>query len=69
MSASRAGRRREQRGASAVEYGLLIAGIAALLVVILFAFGDSIRDVLFEDTCEVMKTHSAIPDSDCTDTN
>lgn len=52
-----------------MEYGLLIAGIAALLVVILFAFGDSIRDVLFEDTCEVMKTHSAIPDSDCTDTN
>jgi pilus assembly protein Flp/PilA len=43
---------RSDRGASAVEYGLLIAGIAALIVVIVFAFGDSIGDVLFEDTCQ-----------------
>ena len=28
-----------ERGASAVEYGLLIAGIAALIVVVVFAFG------------------------------
>ncbi|MBJ7359847.1 MAG: Flp family type IVb pilin [Nocardioides sp.] len=44
--------RRTERGASAVEYGLLIAGIAALIAVIVFAFGDSIGDVLFEDTCQ-----------------
>lgn len=43
---------RTERGASAVEYGLLIAGIAALIAVIVFAFGDSIGDVLFEDTCQ-----------------
>jgi pilus assembly protein Flp/PilA len=43
---------RGERGASAVEYGLLIAGIAALIAVIVFAFGDSIGDVLFEDTCQ-----------------
>jgi pilus assembly protein Flp/PilA len=43
---------RPDRGASAVEYGLLIAGIAALIVVIVFAFGDNIGDVLFEDTCQ-----------------
>ena len=41
----------DERGASAVEYGLLIAGIAALVVVIVFAFGDNIRDI-FEDTCK-----------------
>jgi pilus assembly protein Flp/PilA len=41
-----------ERGASAVEYGLLIAGIAALIAVIVFAFGDNIGDVLFEDTCQ-----------------
>ena len=29
----------EERGASAVEYGLLIAGIAALIVVAVFALG------------------------------
>lgn len=42
---------RDERGASAVEYGLLIAGIAALIVVIVLAFGDNIRDV-FSGTCD-----------------
>ncbi|MGZ4445853.1 MAG: Flp family type IVb pilin, partial [Nocardioides sp.] len=32
----------DERGASAVEYGLLIAGIAALIVVVVFAFGGKI---------------------------
>jgi pilus assembly protein Flp/PilA len=40
----------EERGASAVEYGLLIAGIAALIVVVVFAFGDSLKGI-FTDTC------------------
>jgi len=39
-----------ERGASAVEYGLLIAGIAALIVVVVFAFGGSLTSI-FEDTC------------------
>ena len=39
----------DERGASAVEYGLLIAGIAALIVVVVFAFGDTIKGV-FENT-------------------
>ena len=41
---------RDERGASAVEYGLLIAGIAALIVVIVFAFGGVISDI-FSETC------------------
>ena len=41
----------EERGASAVEYGLLIAGIAALIVVAVFALGPLIRDA-FESTCD-----------------
>ena len=52
----------DERGASAVEYGLLIAGIAALIVVIVFAFGDNIRDVLFEDTCQTMVDEGGIGD-------
>ena len=40
----------EDRGASAVEYGLLIAGIAALIVVVVFAFGGVIKNV-FSNTC------------------
>lgn len=40
----------EERGASAVEYGLLIAGIAALIVVVVFAFGGSLKGI-FQETC------------------
>ena len=40
----------EERGASAVEYGLLIAGIAALIVVVVFAFGGVIKNI-FQNTC------------------
>ena len=40
----------DERGASAVEYGLLIAGIAALIVVVVFAFGAQVG-VLFSGTC------------------
>jgi len=42
---------KDERGASAVEYGLLIAGIAALIVVVVFAFGDNI-EAIFNDTCD-----------------
>ena len=41
----------EERGASAVEYGLLIAGIAALIVVAVFALGPIVREA-FTDTCD-----------------
>lgn len=40
----------EERGASAVEYGLLIAGIAALIVVAVFALGPVVKEA-FTDTC------------------
>ena len=42
--------RSQERGASAVEYGLLIAGIAAIIVVAVFALGG-ITDGAFKDTC------------------
>ena len=41
--------RMDERGASAVEYGLLIAGIAALIVVIVFTLGGTLESV-FQDT-------------------
>jgi pilus assembly protein Flp/PilA len=40
----------DERGASAVEYGLLIAGIAALIVVVVFAFGGVLTNI-FSGTC------------------
>jgi pilus assembly protein Flp/PilA len=40
----------DERGASAVEYGLLIAGIAALIVIVVFAFGGVLQNI-FTNTC------------------
>jgi pilus assembly protein Flp/PilA len=44
----------DERGASAVEYGLLIAGIAALIVVAVFALGPIVKEA-FTDTCTSIK--------------
>ena len=55
--------KKDERGASAVEYGLLIAGIAALIVVAVFALGPIVRDA-FETTCDVIASN-ATPSSDC----
>jgi pilus assembly protein Flp/PilA len=54
----------DERGASAVEYGLLIAGIAALIVVVVFAFGGVIKGV-FTDTCAKVKTGTATTGGTC----
>ena len=43
-------RARDETGASAVEYGLLVTAIAALIVVIVFALGGVVTD-LFAKTC------------------
>ena len=40
----------DERGASAVEYGLLIAGIAALIIAVVFLFGGVLNSI-FQDTC------------------
>lgn len=53
-----------ERGASAVEYGLLIAGIAALVVVAVFAIGPVISKA-FSDTCDEIKTGAATTAASC----
>jgi pilus assembly protein Flp/PilA len=35
----------DERGASAVEYGLLVAGIAAVIVAVVFLLGDTLSGV------------------------
>ena len=54
----------EERGASAVEYGLLIAGIAALIVVAVFALGPIVREA-FEDTCTEIETGNTAISGSC----
>jgi pilus assembly protein Flp/PilA len=56
--------RRDDEGASAVEYGLLVAAIAALIVLIVFALGGVVRGV-FENTCSSITSRTSSADS-CT---
>ena len=46
---------RSERGASAVEYGLLITGIAALISLVIFTLGDGVG-ALFSNTCDSLST-------------
>jgi pilus assembly protein Flp/PilA len=54
----------EERGASAVEYGLLIAGIAALIVAVIFVLGGNLKSV-FTDTCSQVSASSSSGDKTC----
>jgi pilus assembly protein Flp/PilA len=59
---------KDDKGASAVEYGLLIAAIAAVIVVIVFALGKVVQQK-FHDTCNAVDTGSTAPantDNNCT---
>lgn len=59
MKRFRAGMRQET-GASAVEYGLIVFAIAALITVAVVSFGGAVRG-LFQDSCNNIKdgTHSS----------
>jgi pilus assembly protein Flp/PilA len=46
-------RHRDDEGASAVEYGLLVAAIAAIIVLIVFALGKFVQGG-FKTTCDAM---------------
>ena len=54
----------DEEGASAVEYGLLVAGIAALIVVIVFALGGVIQGA-FQKTCDTVKTGGSTASATC----
>ena len=51
--------RKNEEGASAVEYGLLVAGVAALIVLIVFAFGNVVKDTLFTTSCNTVNDHAS----------
>ena len=56
-------RRDNEKGASAVEYGLLVAAIAAIIVLIVFAIGKFVK-AGFSTTCEGLQaapTRRALP--------
>jgi pilus assembly protein Flp/PilA len=43
--------RQGEEGASAVEYGLLVGAIAAVIIVVVFSLGGNVAD-LFGQTCQ-----------------
>jgi pilus assembly protein Flp/PilA len=51
--------RSREAGASAVEYGLLIAGIAAIIAVAIFAFGGG-SGGLFNNSCKTIFTDRSV---------
>ncbi len=51
-------KRKSEEGASAVEYGLLVAAIAAAIVLIVFLLGDVVTEV-FTDTCDQISAGAA----------
>jgi pilus assembly protein Flp/PilA len=51
--------RDDERGASAVEYGLLVAAIAAIIVLIVFAIGKFVRQG-FQDTCTALDAQPSL---------
>jgi pilus assembly protein Flp/PilA len=55
--------RREELGASAVEYGLIVFAIAGLIAVTVFMFGDVVVGS-FTDSCDTIHTKAA-PSSSC----
>lgn len=52
-------RSRDEQGSSAVEYGLLISGIAAVIAAFVFLLGSTVRDTLFDPGCDELAGHIA----------
>ena len=50
--------RRDEKGASAVEYGLLVAGIAAVIVAVVFLLGGQIHDA-FKKTSDCISSQAS----------
>ena len=55
-------KRGDDEGASAVEYGLLVAAIAAIIILVVFALGTFVKGA-FKDTCTAFKTSNAVNSS------
>jgi pilus assembly protein Flp/PilA len=51
--------RRDDEGASAVEYGLLVAAIAAIIILVVFALGSFVKGA-FKDTCDAFDSASSV---------
>ena len=61
---SRRSIRRSDEGASAVEYGLIVFAVAALIALAVFSFGGAVRG-LFQDSCNTIKQNAQQTSAAC----
>jgi pilus assembly protein Flp/PilA len=59
------GHLRGDDGASAVEYGLLVAGIAAIIAIVVFTLGGFIKSALYDHTCNAIKDGAHMSNASC----
>jgi pilus assembly protein Flp/PilA len=52
-------KKRDEEGASAVEYGLLVAAIAAIIILVVFAVGSWVKGA-FKDTCDAFDSSGSV---------
>jgi pilus assembly protein Flp/PilA len=52
-------KKRDDEGASAVEYGLLVAAIAAIIILVVFAVGSWVKGA-FKDTCTAFQNSGSV---------
>ena len=62
--------KKDDEGASAVEYGLLVAAIAAIIILVVFALGTYVKGA-FKDTCSSFNSSKSVnvagnASNDCT---
>ncbi len=51
--------RKNEDGASAVEYGLLVAAIAAIIIIVVFTLGKYVKGA-FTQTCDAFATSGSL---------
>jgi pilus assembly protein Flp/PilA len=52
--------RPEEDGASAVEYGLLVAAIAGVIITLAFTLGNIVLRDMFKKTCDDIKDQASL---------
>jgi pilus assembly protein Flp/PilA len=52
-------RKDNEKGASAVEYGLLVAAIAAIIIVLVFVIGKYVKGA-FQQTCNGFEDNASV---------
>jgi pilus assembly protein Flp/PilA len=57
--------KKDEEGASAVEYGLLVAAIAAIIILVVFALGHWVKGA-FKQTCNAFASSNQISASNIT---